>query len=78
MDAGADPNITVETRWIGFVDGCQKQRKGPLSAIGMARERPDNRKIRRLMIRILHASHCHFHFASLAEGWLELGCAKHA
>ena len=50
MDAGADPNKTVETRWISLVDGSQKQGNGPLSAIGMAHERSDNRKIRRLLL----------------------------
>lgn len=50
MDAGADPNKTVAARWISLVDDCQKQRKGPLSAIGMAHERPNNSKIRRLLL----------------------------
>lgn len=50
LDAGADPNKTIETRWIGIVDGCQKQRKGPLSAIGMANERTDNKGIRKLLL----------------------------
>jgi ankyrin repeat protein len=50
LDAGADPNKTIETRWIGMVDGCQKQRKGPLSAIGMANERTDNQGIRKLLL----------------------------
>lgn len=50
LDAGADPNKTVETRWIGIVDGCQKQRKGTLSAIGMANERTDNKGIRKLLL----------------------------
>ena len=50
MNAGADPNKTVETRWMGLVDGRQKKQHGQLSAIGVAQENPNNKKIRRLLL----------------------------
>jgi ankyrin repeat protein len=50
LDAGADPNKTVECNRITLIDGRQKRVKGPLSATGMAQERPDNKKIRRLLL----------------------------
>lgn len=50
LDAGADPNKTVKCSRITLIDGRQKQVKGPLNAVGMAQERPDNKKIRRLLL----------------------------
>jgi uncharacterized protein len=50
MDAGADPNKTVECKRVSVVNGCQKRLKGPLSAVGMAQERPNNKKIRRFLL----------------------------
>lgn len=50
LKAGADPKKTVQTSWYALVDGCHKQRKGPLNAIGMAEERPNNKKVRNLLL----------------------------
>lgn len=50
IQAGADPDKTVETRWLSLVDGNYRQCKGPLSAVGMARQRPENKKARRLLL----------------------------
>ncbi|MFO1487928.1 MAG: hypothetical protein U1F65_05575 [Verrucomicrobiota bacterium] len=50
LKAGADPKKTVETSWYAVVDGNSKQRKGPLNAIGMAEQRPESKRVRRLML----------------------------
>jgi ankyrin repeat protein len=50
LAAGADPTREVAiSRYAPMGEGY-KLRKGPLSAIGMAEERPNNRKTRKLLL----------------------------
>ena len=50
LTAGADPRREVSiSRYVQIGEGC-KLRKGPLSALGMAEERPENRKTRKLLL----------------------------
>lgn len=50
MRAGADPNKTIECSRYVEVDGDHELRKGPLTPIGMANERPENKKMRRVLL----------------------------
>ena len=50
LKAGADPKKTVETSWYAVVEGNHKKCKGPLNAIGMAEQRPESTKVRKLLL----------------------------